>query len=369
MSKYIIKLIPTGRFFFGGDMTFTIGKQKETDKSKGEKDSYQIYNEEFSSYIISSLKFPQQTSLLGMLRFLLLSNNDEAFDVSNQIIKDKGKAKNLIGEKSFSVNPDHEENKFGKIRSVGTCFLCKGDQYYYQAPFDYDWELDNFEEAEATLNGKSISIPMMKKGKEDYSSKDGINKCYLTSNGNVLKEEDVFQEDSRIGIRRGTNGKTEEEAFYKQIGYRLKDDCCFAFNVEVDDVDLTESKYTNQLVTVGADSSMFVIKIEEGSFQVGLPDSYLKSGAGWEKVVLLADTYLPETELAKYAICETKPFRFFKTTVDTTKYHIMHNLNNRSNRYSLYAAGSVFFAENDTAFKECILTKKEFVQIGYNHCK
>ena len=69
MSKYIIKLIPTGRFFFGGDMTFTIGKQKETDKSKGEKDSYQIYNEEFSSYIISSLKFPQQTSLLGMLRF------------------------------------------------------------------------------------------------------------------------------------------------------------------------------------------------------------------------------------------------------------------------------------------------------------
>ena len=372
MSKYIIKLIPTGRFFFGGDMTFSVGKQKEDDKPKGEKDPCQNYNEEFSSYIISSLKFPQQTSLLGMLRFLLLSNNDVAFDVNNQKIEDKEKAKELIGGKSFSVNSDHKANGFGKIRSVGTCFLCKGDEYYYQAPFDYDWKMGSFEEkAEATLNGESISIPIMKKGKEDYSSKDGINKCYVTSNGNVLKEEDVFQEDSRIGIRRGANGKTEDEAFYKQIGYRLKDDCCFAFNVEVDDVDLTEDRYTDQLVAVGADSSMFVLEIKKGSFQVGLPDSYQKSGSGWKKVVLLADTYLQETGLAKYAICETKPFRFFKTTVDTAKYHIMHNLNNRSERYSLYAAGSVFLVEDKdaTKFKEQIEAKKEFVQIGYNHCK
>ena len=367
MSKYIIKLIPAGRFFFGGDMTFAVGKQNEDDKPKGAKDPYQSYNDKFSSYIIASLKFPQQTSLLGMLRFLLLSNDPDAFDVSNQKIKNKEQARNLIGEKSFSVNSDHEENKFGKIRSVGTCFLCKGNEYYYQAPFDYDWKMGAFEKVEATLNGKSIRVPVIVNGEEAYSSKDGINKYYLASNGSVLKEEDVFLEDSRIGIRKGANGKAEDEAFYKQIGYRLKDDCCFAFNVEVDDIDLTE--YSKQLVAVGADSSMFVVKIEEGSFQVSLPDTYQKSGIGWEKVVLLADTYLSEISLVKYAVCETTPFRFFKTTVDTTKYHIMHNLNNRSERYSLYAAGSVFFVEDATAFKKCIGTKKEFVQIGYNHIK
>ena len=368
MSKYIIKLTPTGRFFFGGDMTFSVGKQKEDDeKHEREKTPYEKHNDKYSSYIISSLRFPQQTSLLGMLRFLLLSNNDDAFDTNNQKIKNKKKAAELIGEKSFSVNSKHQANEFGIIKNLGTCFLCKGDEYYYQAPFDYSLNIGSFEEVEATLNGRSISIPTIKNGEEEYSSKDGIHKCYLSSNGSVLKEDEIFIEDSRIGIRKGTNGKTEEEAFYKQIGYRLKNDFCFAFNVEVEDVDLT--KYDNLLVSVGADSSMFCIKIEEGEFEVSLPKNYKKANADWKKIVLLSDTYLPETDLVRYAISETKPFRFFKTTVETEKYHVMHNLNNRSDRYSLYAAGSVFFVEDVAKFKECIATKEEFVQIGYNHCK
>ena len=67
MSNYLITLTPTGRFFFGGDMTFKVGR-----KDKNE------FNEQFSSYIIKSAMFPQQTSLLGMLRFLILSNDTTA---------------------------------------------------------------------------------------------------------------------------------------------------------------------------------------------------------------------------------------------------------------------------------------------------
>ena len=51
MSKYIIKLTPTGRFFFGGDMTFSVGEQPD-DKNK--KKDFQKHNEKFSSYIIPS---------------------------------------------------------------------------------------------------------------------------------------------------------------------------------------------------------------------------------------------------------------------------------------------------------------------------
>lgn len=360
MNKYIVKLIPTGRFFFGGDMTFSISG-----------DGNKSHNEKFSSYIIRSLKFPQQTSLLGMLRFLLLSNDSQVFDTSSQKIIHKGEAENLIGKQSFTVNnPTHEENVFGKIKSIGSCFLYKDKECYYQAPFDYTWEMNSYE-VQASLNGKSVSIPSIKVGKKEYTSKTGIDKCFLSKSGNVLKEEDVFQEDGRIGIRKGINGKTEDEAFYKQIGYRLKNECCFVFDVEVSDIDLTDSKYNGQLVSVGADSSMFIIQIEKGSIDVDLPSSYNKKNKDWEKIVLLADTYLPNTDLEKvnYAISEIKPFRFISTTIENKSYHIMHNLHDRSKRYNLFAAGSVFLVKDAASFKMVVEEKREFVQIGYNHCK
>ena len=69
MSKrYFVQLEPTGKFFFGGDMRFGINGKEE----------------EFSSYIIESSKMPQQTSILGMLRFLLLSNDENLFDVARK---------------------------------------------------------------------------------------------------------------------------------------------------------------------------------------------------------------------------------------------------------------------------------------------
>ena len=83
MSKtYFVKLTPTGKFFFGGDMRFGI------DGKDGE----------FSSYIIESSVMPQQTSLLGMMRFLLLSNNNDLFDSENNCIRQSVSVDDLSGE-------------------------------------------------------------------------------------------------------------------------------------------------------------------------------------------------------------------------------------------------------------------------------
>lgn len=369
MSKYIVKLTPTGRFFFGGDMTFTIGKKKNEESDKM-PEHIREHNDKFSSYIITSMKFPQQTSLLGMMRFLLLSDREnKAFDNKTQKIINNEEAIKLIGKKSFSVNDDNKKNIFGKIESIGTCFLCKNNEYYYQAPFDCNLNIDAWEnDIKATLNGKTINIPKITIGEKEYKSKDGLEKCYVTSNGVILKEKEVFIEDIRIGIRKGTNGKTEDEAFYKQIAYRLNDGFCFAFNAEVaEDIKLT--KYNNQLVSVGADGSMFIMEVDEGYIDVKLPKAYIeKSNCNLKKVNLLSDAYIPETGLIEYAIAETKSFRFLNTTVETDNYNIMH-LNNRSKRYSLYAAGSVFFVNDVDEFKKYIEKKEEFVQIGYNFCK
>lgn len=392
MSKYLVTLTPTGRFFFGGDMTFTVGdaeKDKEKvlkAKSEGVRDEEAetrvVYNEAFASYIIRSSKFPQQTSLLGMLRFLILSHHEDVFDTETQKIKDPAKATELIGEHGFRVNSDHDaKNKFEKIRSVGTCFLRNAETAYWPAPLDYNLTIEGFESISgATLNKKALSIPIIKKGENEYTSKDKLYEGYISSSGAVLEGNKIFEEDIRIGIRKNINGKTEDNAFYKQIGYRLKEGFQFAFTVEADE-DLTQ--YGKQTVSVGADSSTFIFEAFENGTEPKWPASYKRSGDGWQKVVLLADSYLDSSDLegadlkkpdfgyVKYAITTMKPFRFIKSTVNDESYNLVGNLHKRSERYNLYSAGSVFFVEKGNAeeFKKRIKAKAEFVQIGYNNCE
>jgi CRISPR-associated protein Cmr3 len=62
MAKYLIKLYPIDRYFFGSDVTFGADN---------------------SNYFVRSVYFPQQTTLLGMLRYYLL--------LQNNMLDDKGK--------------------------------------------------------------------------------------------------------------------------------------------------------------------------------------------------------------------------------------------------------------------------------------
>ncbi|MCD7816001.1 MAG: hypothetical protein LUH12_04685, partial [Bacteroides sp.] len=70
-----------------------------------------------------------QTSILGMMRFLILSNNTEAFDRKGNCIKDVNKAKVLIGEKGFSVDPsNHNRRDYQSVQEIGACFLWNTDK-------------------------------------------------------------------------------------------------------------------------------------------------------------------------------------------------------------------------------------------------
>lgn len=395
MSKYLVTLTPTGRFFFGGDTTFEIGNDMEDASNKAasqtnsdEKSTVETerkkHNEKFSSYIIHSSKFPQQTSLLGMLRFLLLAGKENTiFDRNSQKVVDKNEAKLLIGEKSFCVNSDHAQNSFGKIQYISPCFLHNSDSNtnYFKAPADYQLTAGNFDDKveSAMLNGKEIKIPVIiQKDNKAYCSKHYLSQQYLTiNNGKVetIEQNEIFQEDSRIGIRKNESGKAEEKAFYKQIGYKMSNPAIgFAFITDVLEIDLT--KYSGKLVSIGADSSMFVFKAcklsESETLCTTFPDAnyqYVHNDE-WEKVVLLSDTYLEEGDLENvcYAISESKPFRFLSFEIEDDDYNVMRTINKRSKRYNLYKAGSVFFLNAGKAddFKNKIDAKAEFVQIGYN---
>lgn len=386
MSKYLIKLRPLGKYFFGGDMTFEV-----SDKS------YKEYNLKYSSYIIESSKFPQQTSLLGMMRYLLLTKSDTTvFSVDKNQIMNKDNAAKIIGQTSFSVTKEHELAFFGKIASIGPCFLLHEDSkndkqlenFFLSAPKDSQFIVSFNGSIDAYYNGNMLKVPSIsykdKKEQPDgeekikeYSSKAEFDAIYISGNGSTIKkEDDIFIKDTRIGINKSYEGKTshDDKGYYKQISYRLKDGFSFAFVAEID-FDLSECQ--NELVSLGADGSEFSLSaslLSDGFQTPHYPDE-IKQVEGACRVILLSDSLLDSEDIKKacFNISESVPFRFLKTNIECENYNVLGGKVKRSTKkYYLYEKGSVFYFENEDSandFVKLVEGKEEFHQIGYNYCE
>lgn len=359
MSKYQITLTPVDKFFFGGDMTFAVKGQ--------DKD----FENQYVSYIIQSSMFPQQTSLLGMLRFLILRNaGDEVFKDGH--IVDKTKAKKLIGERSFMVNSNNDFKtiiRLSHVRIRKTANSQTTDLEF--APLFK--EISFTDASVGSYNLSYICIPSL--SKDDYDVKKGLD-VMLTDGKDKYKLEDIFVKDRRVGINRDINtGIVDDGALFKQISYRFSNkeaNYCFVFDAEVDDT-VPFEKYSGQVVSVGGDNSQFVIGISKD----GKTNENLKpySNAVW----LLSPAFLTRTEVktAMFAVTRLMPFRFLTDREDNKEndnrtFHILNSKLKRSGRYELYAPGSVFYFETEEqkqGFINMIESKQEFRQIGYNEYK
>lgn len=369
MSNYLIKLFPLGKFFFGGDMMSPVGED--------EKDEF---NQEFASYIITSNQFPQQTSLLGMLRYQILVKSPDVFCLKQNKITKSEKAGELIGKNSFTVNPNG--NNFGKIKSLSPCYLMKGDDWLLPAPKDYNWIID-FSESEdsCVYNGRHLRVPLIK----GYDPKRFEPKTFINRRTRkVVKDSDIFQEDLRIGINKSYDGRTSEKGFYKQISYRLKDGYCFAFSVDVD-FDLMQCN--GDIVNLGGDNSIFSMYVCKVSSDVFSLKSFCLKGedknskvlkeVGKEcdqpvPVILLSDSYITDENLERvvFQVTDTISFRFLESKVDSKNYNVLSREVMRSKKYQLYAKGSVFYfatGEDASEFVSQIEKRKDFKDIGYNN--
>lgn len=360
MSKYQITLTPVDKFFFGGDMTFQVGN-KEDDE----------FNTQYSSYIIQSSMFPQQTSLLGMLRFLILRNaGDDVF--KNGKIVDKKKADELIGNRSFMVSND---NDFKAIKGLSHIKIRReSNDQINDLEFAPLFKELSFESASVgTYNLHDIHIPSL--SRVEYDAKKGTD-VVLTDGVKTYKLEDVFVKDRRVGINRDVNtGIVDDGALFMQISYRFNNkqaNFCFVFDAEIDD-NIPFKSYKGQVVSVGGDNSQFVIGISEYKTTSINTKPYDKA------IWLLSPAFLTRTEAkkARFAVTRLMPFRFLTDRDDNREddnrsFHILNSKLKRSERYELYAPGSVFFFENEEQkqeFIKAIEAKKEFRLIGYNEYK
>ncbi|MCD7768511.1 MAG: hypothetical protein LUH36_00100, partial [Oscillospiraceae bacterium] len=117
MKSYLVTLTPLEPYFLGGERTFHYGTPTTAP----------------DTYFISSEKLPNQTALLGVLRYALLDKEGLLW-YGGEPSGQRQLRSELVGESSFSVNA---ENSFGRIGEISPLFLRRGNVSYIRTPANY----------------------------------------------------------------------------------------------------------------------------------------------------------------------------------------------------------------------------------------
>ena len=399
MSKYLIKLKPLTSFFFGGEETFGEGEV---------------------NYSVKSNYLPQQTTLLGMLRYELLAQN--GLLGADPLEK---KWADLIGDKSFENSEKGYTSSFGAISKLSPVFIIDDETPYIVEAMDWANEKIKVIEKDSEEKEKSILSPIhlnYASGVDAFTNQFLNKKCpvlttnngkpydpklnpmatslWVSADGTIQRPWDYddnikekfkkgfFAEKTQIGIHRNLpKSKTDKGDFYKQKSYSFADtSACFAFNV---DIHLPESyKFVSRIIIMGGERSVFEMTVEPNTstnFEtIFTADTFKKSHASRTKsVILTSDAYVDMTALTDFdfMICDSLPFRNITTkqkkefdyigleTGNKVKNEIRNQTKDKLQKTKelvyLLKRGSILYYSKDIEL-DPIFSNSAFQNIGYN---
>ena len=340
MPKYQVKLTPTSSFFFGTEKHSGLAENEDT----------------IANYFVESNLYPQQTTILGALRYFLLQNASDLVFKNNRI-QDRKLASDLIGPSSFGMNESLQG--FGEIEKIGPLYLLKDNESFRFGPYDHGSSMD----ADGTLLNDS---------KKQYTAKYHaafIAEKLVNAKGESEKLSDIIKDQVQVGNKKNS----EEEGYYKQnLKFMIKD---WAFAVELE----TENELKNEtkFVTLGGEKSIFKIEftpLDSSQVANGMP----KFDRQQSYIFCQSDCYLetsPLQEFASWGITEAVSFRNLRATVkDTNKYASLNvkdaNKLKRTHRLNLLKRGSIIYFDKPENLKKAIelFQKQEnAIKIGFNH--
>lgn len=355
MNNYQIKLTPVNAYFFGGEKH----SAKKKEPGKFEMD-----------YYVQSELYPQQTTLLGALRYYLLMKNNLLSPAKDG---KTAQANELIGEKSFLYgfidDKGVTEQNFATIKSISPLYFQKEDIYfsgqeqkYIVAPFDYEFELvshyGNYQmkgyKAKEGYNPKLINL------------KDNSTFKFFKDDKDENDTDFVFIKHETVGNKKGDKGKSEDDGFYKQVMYKLNKGWSFAFDIETN-CDLSNDK---QFITIGAEQQLFVFEVNDcanniTNFQLDLRPR-LKPA-----IYCISDCFVNEKiwEHTIFAINENVSFRNLQSSNSSKNYSSFSKGYSRGNRYNLLKRGSVLYFQNESEMKKAqnLFNNKNAENIGFNN--
>lgn len=392
MTK-LIELTPLTDFFFGGEATFGQDANRH--------------------YFVRSNLWPQQTSLLGMLRYELLKSEPRAFDLAEDMVTNKAEAAVLIGLHGFDGTHDEA---FGIIEGLSPVFLLSPDNVPYflrsRAYLEESAEAfieetskpeNNFRSMNLLGNTSAISDTgyrlMRRKATggdaESYDGKIQFEETLIGLNGNTLpvyydfEEKDsngVFVRVFKTGNRKEYDGSTDDSGFFKQDFFKLKAGWRFAVLVEFNS-ELPSAFGDTRSVQLGAERRLFRLKIDEPtaahfggiSFKnnhfAGFENLYgeenYRASAGLSQTTLLSDAQT-ETDIyskAEFSISGAVNFRHLKTNMQDPNTGWKQGNEPKSQRRQLLRRGSVFWAKSPQEIENLLQKYAAFQRIGYNYFK
>ncbi len=332
--KYQLKITPVEYYFFGGE------KHKE---EKGKINT---------NYFVESLPYPQQTTILGMVRFLLLMDNGL---LSGHSIEQKDEANKLIGEKSFHCG--EVQQSFGKINSVSCLYFLKDNMPYFFCPSDILFDYDD---------------GILSNGIGKFNAKDHghLITDYISNGNDEIKLSELICDIETVGNEKDRKGVSLKNAFYKQNLKSLKDKWSFAVNIDID-VELKKKDYFLQF---GGEKSFFKIDVFNIPAELTYPSGYKRAQP---HLICQSDCFIDLTELEgiAFAVNGYVSFRNLTSTTSTNNYNALKankDINQsmvRSKRFQLLKRGSVLYFHTIEHMKKAkeIIELQNGTSIGFNN--
>ncbi|SEJ81839.1 CRISPR type III-B/RAMP module-associated protein Cmr3 [Cyclobacterium xiamenense] len=337
--NFKISLSPMEDYFFGGERTF------------GE-----LSDQEGRNYFAYSNQYPQQTSLLGLLRYWLLVCND-----CLPIEQNRELASSLIGNQSFSPQISEQPQNFGVIKKISPLLLQAGNTTYRFAHGLSTHQLRWQSGGSCYVAGTRTEVVPEIVG---YDPKEENPMILIGDQGESRALKEIFNSHFQIGIKKGS----DKQGFFKQQFYRLEKGARFVVYAHIDTRsdsrgDMVPTKLQDQIVFFGGEQRQFQVEVAQCSEDNGYP--FGQSGTG-DKFTLLSDAVVSSGifQHCEFALSEIQEFRVGLFNADG------FGFGGKSQKYNLLRRGSVLFAKNPATaieLKKLLDAPVNFRQIGFNH--
>ena len=310
MKKYLVRLTPLEPYFFGNEKCFSFNDGNPRGQMS-------------NRYYIKSERTPLQTTLLGAMRYLFITDKKADFNYNDDEYK---KLQKDIGSESFKITSVTEQD-FGVIKNLSPLFLMKEESILIPTPLDHKkgeekyTPFDNYKEIN-TADGIKLYT-------DQFVVKNGISDSFTDiDTRDIIECDKLFSSVTRVGINKNQKNK----AFFKKDYTALKDGYCFAFCVELsDEADVTA---TEHYVYLGQGKSLFSVSFEQTNMNIA---DRIRPLIGENVVYCFGDT-LAESSIYKstcFSVVDFRDYRAYETLQGG-------KVKKDTMLYKLIKAGSVF---------------------------
>jgi len=308
---------------------------------------------ETRTYSSISKRIPPQTSILGMLKWMLQYDNGNLFwdeTLSNYKIQKDDVAKVLVGSMGFSFDKD----SYGSIAAISQVILVNRDKETFLKPY-FDHKEFTFSDS---IEGKFISNNSRAVEPKNYCSSY---KSKLKINSHFFTKPHV---DTQIRVAKNENGTLEDQKYFEKEFYALYDRCHFRIYVKLKGPDHDEKNaiVTNSLRGFAAGKRLQKLGGEQNLFHIDIVplkkedsdhcQNVLKDDMQVEKeLVCLSPCYIPTDLCADVDIIYARysSYRFYSTKDRDNKPH--YQKAPKSECYQLLDVGSIIQIKNTESSK------------------